>query len=850
MLINNSINSFESEGLGWIPDLTDERDFDLNDEEFVNSLREVNNLNYLDCIYSILDVLIKNSTINIDGREGQNINNCLDVIKEKTNTFDFVKVDVYNVLAQGSKDPKVRLLKNFLRYFYDTQRLFITNTEDQKDDQKKKGKTIAENSIISVIERLRAETNGKDEVKHKYRLDLSIKNLHPLVFLDLPEKNWEWLNSEDFDFVTTALVQGFQGWAVETWGPNKPILENVGIDGEVGFYTYTALRKWFSNPQKELFSEEHYIEVPFPATMPVEVLYVVCETLYQKLAERDSSSFSYEEENFKKRHSEEIESISQKYFILIEPVVSVITLISGPLGAYPKTLKTVIEVAVERFLCLLIEEIDCQGRKVDKCNEFSEISIFKNEAQLRGFQHSMRSSLKLPDQYFLGLEEEEVHRKHLKDIAVNAIKICWNRFEDRKEEGGFKENGFLSEIISCLMRVAGIKDDARNPNKTNPSIILEFQQAENHNLNVPDNLKKDYNSLTDELSQWFFPSYVVPRGIDLLRNFKYAEKESDNKQLNGHEALEGQERKNKRIFTRLPKIVDLSFWCSPVSHQGTIKSCSAQAGAALIEYFSQRYQRDDTLVSSRFLYKITRNLMQRTGDTGSSLRETMKAMVLFGIPPEQHWPYDEKKFDEEPTPFCYSFAQNYQALSYFRLDPPNISSDELFFRIKITLAAGFPCMFGFTLYASMYDEFNTQRGYIPYPGKKRRQSLSQPDKPIGGHAVVAVGYHDNKVIKHSNSTGNRLSNDYSIGAFLIRNSWGTDWGINGYGWLPYDYIKNGLTSDWWSLIRSEWLKSGKFGLGGAKSYGTGADTGQKTGSTTDTTESTGDTAASGSSGTN
>jgi C1A family cysteine protease len=72
--------------------------------------------------------------------------------------------------------------------------------------------------------------------------------------------------------------------------------------------------------------------------------------------------------------------------------------------------------------------------------------------------------------------------------------------------------------------------------------------------------------------------------------------------------------------------------------------------------------------------------------------------------------------------------------------------------------------------------------------------------------VVAVGYHDRKVIE--NADGKRAE-----GALLIRNSWGTRWGQGGYGWLPYDYIIQGLTADWWSLLKAEWLATGRFGAG-------------------------------------
>ncbi len=218
----------------------------------------------------------------------------------------------------------------------------------------------------------------------------------------------------------------------------------------------------------------------------------------------------------------------------------------------------------------------------------------------------------------------------------------------------------------------------------------------------------------------------------------------------------------------LPTAVDLRSDCPPVYDQGQLGSCTANAIAGAIE-FDQRKQGLAAFVPSRlFIYYNERTIEGTVGqDSGAQIRDGIKSVAQLGAPPETDWPYDITKFSSPPPDTAFLSAKQDIVTSYSA-----VAQDLM--QMQGCLASGYPFVFGFSVYESFESADVAATGVVPMPASGERL--------MGGHAVLAVGYDDSKR------------------SFIVRNSWGADWGVKGYCFMPYEYlITPNYSDDFWTI---------------------------------------------------
>lgn len=200
-----------------------------------------------------------------------------------------------------------------------------------------------------------------------------------------------------------------------------------------------------------------------------------------------------------------------------------------------------------------------------------------------------------------------------------------------------------------------------------------------------------------------------------------------------------------------------------------MQSCTANAIAAAFQYdMIREHERRPFRPSRLFIYYNARAMEGKIDkDTGSKIRNGIKSVARQGDCPEYLWPYRVTKYMLKPTVKCYRLAVKHKALEYQRLSQ-NLN------HFRSCLASGFPVIVGMRTFKSFESKNvrRTGRARLPRHG----------EKPAGWHAVLMVGY-----------------NDFDR-QFILRNSWGPRWGMNGYFTLAYEYLLDStLSKDFWTV---------------------------------------------------
>lgn len=220
-----------------------------------------------------------------------------------------------------------------------------------------------------------------------------------------------------------------------------------------------------------------------------------------------------------------------------------------------------------------------------------------------------------------------------------------------------------------------------------------------------------------------------------------------------------------------PHSVDLrkSGFMPPVYDQGQLGSCTGNGIAGAIEYDMAAQKLDVWAPSRLWIYYYERVLEGTVDqDAGAAIRDGFKVINNKGFCSEKTWPYDISQFTVQPNADAQKEASVDRVLKYQRVD-------QTFNALKGVLAHGHPIVFGISVYESFESDAVNSTGIVPMP--------AATEQLLGGHCIVLVGYDDNKQL------------------FTFRNSWGTGWADNGFGYLPYAYVINpNLASDFWIVL--------------------------------------------------
>lgn len=213
------------------------------------------------------------------------------------------------------------------------------------------------------------------------------------------------------------------------------------------------------------------------------------------------------------------------------------------------------------------------------------------------------------------------------------------------------------------------------------------------------------------------------------------------------------------------------------TNQYKMESCVGNATADSIELLNSVAGLPEVQVSRLFIYTLARNMSDADGDgrsdinidKGTFIRYAFEVLQKFGvcredIPVEQGgWPYDMDKVFTLPSLKAMRAATGHRIHSYYRITE---TGEDRLGKIVEALRAHHPVVFG----TRIAESFKKVHDETP---------VEMPEgDTVGAHAMMVVGYSFEK-------------------GFLIKNSWGVNWGDYGFCWMKPEYLAWKMTQDLW-----------------------------------------------------
>lgn len=231
--------------------------------------------------------------------------------------------------------------------------------------------------------------------------------------------------------------------------------------------------------------------------------------------------------------------------------------------------------------------------------------------------------------------------------------------------------------------------------------------------------------------------------------------------------------------------ISMMQFLGPVRDQGQAGSCTGQASAGFLDwlykmqtkYFVGRMAPTDMFSALQIYAEERINNGDFPADNGSDSRTAFRVLNQLGACLNSVMPYSDTQIALVPNTQACANAATFKIGAYHR-----VLLDDNLQSFRGCLASGYCRIIGIPVYEGIDSDECATTGMLPIP--------KTTDTPIGGHELLVYGYDDTKQVE------------------LVRNSWGTNWGLGGNLTIPYAYYSavggNDAMDSWTAHMGKPW----------------------------------------------